>query len=155
MRGHGRRQSFSIRFLGGPEWATRMTCREAGCAAEREGWVMVLDPANDAHARAATSIKDNSGRQFVELRSESAAGELQGRAGALGIVETAPLLAIIGRTPPGMLVFVFPPGQQCFRLHQDREVVFAHNQYIHQSPAGFNEDFNIEADRINRAIQRG
>ena len=149
------RQSFTIQFLGGPDWATRMTCREAGCAAERDGWAMVLDTADDQHARAARRIRDDSGRRFVELKSDGAAEALERQADALGIANMEPLRAVLGRTPPGMVVFVFPPGQQCFRIHEDREVVFAHDRYVHTNPLGFNEDFNIEADRIDRAIRRG
>ena len=149
------RQSFTIQFLGGPDYATRMTCREAGCVAERDGWVMALDIADEKYAKAAQHIRDDSGRRFVELPSEGGVEAFERQAGALTAASRALLGAVLSRTPTGMAVFVFPPGQQCFRIHEDREVIFAHDRYVHTKPLDFNEDFNIEADRIDRAIRRG
>ena len=149
-----RDHKFRIQLLGG-ELATNMTCQEADCSNYAQGWCMVLDVSQIKHAEAATWIKDKSGRLFFELRSEDAmeeANKLQAR-GVLTVSES--FRTILLRTPPGMAVFVFPPGQSCFKEHLDREVVFRHNDYTHTRPLDFNEDFNEQADKTNTMIQRG
>lgn len=149
-----RLHNFRIRMLGG-EYATSMTCREANCPHYADGWCMVLDVSQAKHAEAATWIKDKSGRRFFELRSDDAleeANKLQAR-GVLTVSES--FRSILLHTPPGMVVFIFPPGETCFKEHLDREVVFKHNDYVHTRPIDFNEDMNIEGDKLNRMVQRG
>ena len=148
-------QNFKIALLGGPEFATRMTCREAGCANERNGWTVVLDPEhNEQHAKMARDI-DNSGRQFTRQLSEEALIYAANHREALGIRDLMALAAALEHVPAGMFVWLFPPGQQCFEVHQDREVVFSHDERIHTKPLDYNEDYNENAYRVNRAIERG
>lgn len=165
-------QQFKIKMLGG-EFATNMTCEDAGCQANREGWLSVLDVNDPKHAGAANWIKEKSGRRFFEFRSEVALEELLRLEGDAILAVTDELRGILQRTPPGMVVFVFPPGQQCFRMHEDREVVFQHQRgvlvgpqgkaslqptsepYIHVHPRDFNEHMNEEGYKVNRALQRG
>ena len=153
------KQDFKIAMLGGPEYATRMTCREAKCQNEAKGWAVVLDPSNEKHAAMARYIEGNSGRQFIMQRSEDALDYFVNHGVARGIVVDDVLLGLLRRTAPGMFVYVFPPGQQCFTRHQDREVVFSHesggSRRVHTRPLDFNEDYNIEADGIRRMVQRG
>lgn len=148
-------QRFRIGLLGHDY--LRMTCANANCQQQARGWAIVLDPEDAKHVKAADHIKNDSGRRYVELRSEDAAEYLSLHGTALG-VDMAPLRALVKRTPPGMLLFVFPPGQQCFRVHKDREVVFVHDardrQRVH-TPLGFNEDFNDTAYRTSRLIEQG
>lgn len=154
-----KRQDFKITLLRDPAHATRMTCREADCPNEANGWAVVIDPTDEKLASAARWIEGDSGRKYLKLRSEDALDEVVNHGGLLGLTLTAGLLTLLRNTPAGMIVFLFPPGQQCFKPHLDREVVFAHQRgersFIHERPLDFNEDFNIEADKINRALRRG
>lgn len=148
-----RQQKFRIKMLGG-EYATNMSCRDANCSAWRGGWLSVLDVhGTPAHADAANWIKRSSGRRYIELPSEGALEYLLTH--ELDLTVTQELRDILGRTAPNMVVFIFPSGQQCFREHLDREVVFAHDAYVHANPRDFNEDMNIEGDKINRLLKSG
>ena len=155
LRGH---QDFAIRFLGG-EFATHMTCQDADCEKYANGWTVILDGASAKGAEAANWIKNGSGRRFIEVRSEGALEYLTANAENLGITVSPSLRELLGRTPAGFVIFLFPPRQQCFALHEDREVVFSHHRAgqsrIHTRPLDFNEQFNIEGDKVNRARQRG
>lgn len=150
-------QKFQIGML--RDGAMRMTCREAGCEQERNGWAVVLDVAQPVHRQAARTIRDDRTRRHIEVASEGARAYLEANGPALGLTVTPGLAGLLERTPPGMAVFLFPPGQPCFREHLDREVVFVHRAServrLHQRPQDFTEHFNEEADRVNRMIQRG
>ena len=148
-------QDFKIALLGGPDFATRMTCAEAGCGNYARGFAVVLDPEDEKHAGNARYIEWDSGRQYVKQRSEEALDYFVNHGEEHGLVIHEELMVLLQRTPPGMLVYVFPPGQQCFKRHQDREVVFTHDRYVHTRPLDYNEDWNGEAHLINRAKQRG
>lgn len=141
------------------EGALRMTCVEAHCAQEREGWVTILDAADETHQGMAKLIREESGRRYHEVRSEDALEFVDAHGARIGMVNLEPLKAVLERTPPGFLVFIFPPGQACFRSHLDREVIFVHEQgamkRVHTRPQDFNEDFNETADRVNTLLQRG
>lgn len=166
-------QAFRISMLGG-EYATPMTCQEANCEAHRDGWFMALDvEGNDAHAEFATWVKEKSGRRFWEWRAPHALEEALTRQASGDLKVTPQLRAMLEGLAPGMLVFCFPPGQQCFKRHEDREVVFAHRQgifvdqgrpaskfiptgeRIHTNPRDFNEHHNEEAEKVNEAFQKG
>lgn len=160
------RQKFKIGML--REGATRMTCVEAHCEHERTGWAVVLDPTTEKHAKAARWIEGDSGREFVKLAAESALDWLVGHGHEKGITLTPALRQLIARTPPGMLVFLFPPGQQCFRPHLDREVVFAHQRVgiaggaehvvgarVHTRAEDYIEHWNDESYRVNKLLRRG
>ena len=135
--------------------ATRMTCSEANCQNMQHGWVTILNPSDDKHVKAAAWIEGDSGRKFTKLKADGALEYLVNHREALGITVTESLMTLLQNTPAGFWVLVFPPGQQCFTMHLDREVVFAHDQYVHIRPLDFNEDFNIEADKVNTALRRG
>ena len=151
-------RTFKIAFLGG-EFATEMSCQEAGCVAYAEGWVNVIDVSNPQLAAAATWIKQSSGRRFYEWDSAHALEEAH-RLQAQGVMTvTEALKATLGSLAPGMIVFYFHPGQQCFKEHLDREVKFLHQSdrgtYEHKRPLDFNEHHNEEAYKVNTARQRG
>lgn len=155
-------QRFTIAMHSDPaRGATRMSCVDAYCENERNGWVMVLDPNNAKHASALRWIHGDSGRKFVSVRSEEAADYFANHGAAQGITDTEGRLAdLISRTPPGLIVLAFPPHQQCFQPHVDREVVFAHrdaraNLRIHERFPDYREHWDEEADRVNRMVQRG
>lgn len=138
-----------------PNAETRMTCEEAGCTANAKGWFTVLDVATEDHAALANWIKRFSRRRFWEWDSLHALEEalrLQSR-GELTV--TPDLREMLSRMAIGLRVFCFPPGQQCFKNHLDREVVFKRNEYIHTRPVDFNEDMNERADRLGVLRQRG
>lgn len=153
--------------------ATRMSCSDANCQQKEHGWATVLDPENAEHVKAARWIEGDSGRRYLKLASESALEYLVNHQESLGLTITESLFTLLERTPAGMLVFLFYPGQQCFRPHLDREVAFVHRTGIlvrgamhpvfqptggarmHVRPRDFNEHFNEEADRVNEAVKRG
>jgi hypothetical protein len=147
-------QQFCIRLLGG-DYATHMTCQEAGCEAWARGWLNVIDPQNVDQAQYATDIKRSSGLTFYEFRSERALEEIVRREGSAIPTMTDVTKDALGRLPPGLIVFVFPPGQTCFKVHEDREVKFLHNRYEHTRPLDWNEDFNEEGYKVNRMLERG
>lgn len=143
------------------EVTTRMTCAEANCSAYLMGWVTPLDPENDVHAGALRWLHGDQGRRFIELRSEEAADWIANHGAAQGVTDSeGKLAALVSRTPPGLLILLFPPGQQCFKVHVDREVEFVHasargGRYVHERPADFEEDMNETAYRLGVLKQRG
>lgn len=148
-RGH----DFKIVFR--RDLATRMSCEEAHCEANAKGWFSVLNVATDEHAALATWIKTRSRRSFWEWDSAhalEAALLLQSRN---EINVTPELQQMLSSLAPGLVVFAFPPGQQCFKEHLDREVVFKHGDYVHANGRDFNEDHNETFDRVGVLRQRG
>lgn len=151
-------QRFAINLLGG-EYATDMTCRDAGCVAWAEGWLSVLDTENPAHAGAATWIKEQSGRKFYEWRGASAIEEAA-RLEAQGALTVTPALRqCLESLTASMVVFYFHPGQRCFKEHLDREVKFYHRTRLstreHVRPLDWNEHMNEETYKVNRIRERG
>ena len=135
--------------------APRMTCSDALCPNRLNGWATVLDPHNAEHAKTATWIKDKSKRRYLELQSLGALRYLDKYGARDGITLTVGLSDLLRRTPKGMLVFLFPPGQECFRHHLDREVTFLHDRYVHTRPRDFNEDHNERRYEFARMKERG
>jgi hypothetical protein len=133
--------------------AVRMSCGDVRCAAQRDGWLTTLDPEDGKHVAMMRWIEGDSGRKFFKLHSEDAA-EWVARYGATkGITDHAGTLAgILQRTPPGLVSYLFPPGQQCFRPHIDREVTFSHvtprSNYVHATPKDWEEDMEETADAV-------
>jgi hypothetical protein len=137
------------------ELATRMSCQEAECQQYRNGWVTTLDEGSEQGASDAHWIRTESKRGFIECRSEDALTYLDNQGFTF---------------PPGLTVFIFAPGQDCFREHKDREVVFLHQRgllvgahgfqataepRVHTRPQDFNEHFNESAYAVERMVQRG
>jgi hypothetical protein len=117
------------------------TCEEVDCPHYLMGWVTVLDPGDPSHWPLIRAARE-SGRRYEEMRSEEA-GERTGRDLAAG-----------------MLAFVFPAGQRCFRPHYlpiGREPLYVHTRgdrrRVHYRGEHFNEDFNEEAYRIGRLLR--
>lgn len=135
-------QHFRIGLL--REGAIYMSCSEARCPSYEHGWVVVVDEGSDLGQRQAHYIRYQSGRGFVEFPSQEASAYLEGEGLDL---------------PPGLTVFKFYAGQQCFARHLDREVLFVHEKAgqrrLHARPQDFIEDWNEEAYRANRALERG
>ena len=136
------------------EGATRMTCADANCQNRASGWATVLDPTDTAGAKQATMI-DGSGRRFIKLESATAEAYLAKHAKQIGVTVTPHLRELLQRTPAGMLVFLFPPGQECFKRHLDREVTFLHDRRVHEKPRDFTEDHNEGMYAFWRRKQRG
>lgn len=138
-----------------------MSCQNAHCEAERDGWVTVLDPENAKHASALRWLRGDQGRRFLQLRSEDAAEYISNHGASQGITDDAGKLArLIARTPPGLLLLVFYPGQPCLRPHIDREVIFTHSTRrggvrVHERPLDFNESMNEQAYAVGVLEQRG
>lgn len=146
-----RRQGAEVHY----EPVTRMTCEEAKCEANSKGWFSILNVQDAEHAQMATWIKQHSRRRFWEWDSTHALDQaliLQAR-GEMTV--TPDLHEVLLNLAAGLIVFAFPPGQQCFTQHLDREVVFLHNRYRHVNGRDFNEDMNEQADKVNTALGRG
>ena len=73
-----------------PGWWKPATCEEDKCPHWEFGWYTVIDPSTSFGQAQATYIRKSSGRRFRE--------------------EADPT--------PGLLRFIFEPGQKCFRTHQ-------------------------------------
>ena len=152
-------QNFVIKKLG-QEFSTQMSCQEAGCTAHAEGWLTVLNVEGDPqHAGIATWIKRSSGRKFYEWSGTQAMDEAH-RLQAQGALRVTPELTdCLEALTPGMVVFYFHAGQQCFRQHLDREVKFLHATRLgareHVRPLDWNEHMNEESYKINRARELG
>lgn len=137
--------------------ALRMTCQNANCDNERNGWVTVLDLGNEKHAGAAKLIEMDSGKRFAKFYARDAEDEIERHGGSWG-VDLAHLRFVVGNALPSMAVYVFFPGQACFKRHLDREVVFTRESregaFTHSKPLEFNEDHNESAFRFYRASGR-
>lgn len=148
------RQQFAIQFDRAD--FVRMACADADCDNWRNGFVIVLDP-TDEHHRSMCRAIETSGRRYARLVASTAAGYID-RDGANWGVDLVHLREVVGRALPHMLAYVFPPGQQCFKQHRDREVHFLNvtrDRIQTHSPLGYNEHWNQEMDQIARVIQRG
>lgn len=138
-----------------------MSCVNADCEAERKGWVTVLDmQGNEKHAQSARLIEQDSGRRFIRLESEDALDWFDANGARAGMTLTPQLHDMLAAVPRGFVIYLFPPGQQCFRPHMDREVSFLHRYprgrtYEHVNHKDFEEDFNESADRVGVLQQRG
>jgi acetylornithine deacetylase/succinyl-diaminopimelate desuccinylase-like protein len=130
-------QQFKIRFR--PDMATVMKCLEAQCPDYENGWASIIDESSDLGKKQAHYIRAESGRGFKEYSSENAAIEF-------------PQMASLA---PGLSVFIFAPGQKCFRNHLDREVQFFHGEREHVRPKDFNEDMTESAYAVVRSRERG
>lgn len=167
-------QQFQIEL--NKELGTPMSCQDADCANYHNGWMMVLNPAEEDHRAICEWIREASGRRYIEHASGEAIVAIEKRvaAGDLGMTLSPMLRETLERTPPGMVVFIFPPGQQCFKGHLDREVVFAHQRgrqrgrdlagslfvpagarRIHTRFEDFREHQNDESYKLARARERG
>lgn len=140
--------------------ALRMTCQQANCEAERIGWVMVLDVYGDEkHRKGAEFIEQDGGRRYFKATSDTALEWLDARGAASGITVTPRLRNLLAAAPRGMVVYLFPPGQPCFKPHLDREVGFIHQQgdakRVHQRFEDYAEHWNEERYRVNRMLQKG
>lgn len=153
-------QKFEINMYSDQEHgATRMSCQNANCEQERNGWMVVLDPENAKHRAAADFIVNDSGRRYLKVASEQALDAIAKVGDQLDVVDLEEVRAVVRRTPPGMLIFVFSRHQQCFRSHLDREVEFVHatprSRYVHANPKDFEEDMDESADAVGVLAQRG
>lgn len=153
-------QTFAINLHADAEHgAVRQSCQDVRCENERNGWAMVLDPEDAKHRGAMDFIEKDAGRRYLKVKSEEAAGLLARIGGQLDIASLGQLRGIVERTPPGLMVYLFPAGQQCFKAHVDREVEFVHvkprSRYVHVNPKDYIEDFNESADAVGVLRQRG
>ena len=141
--------------------ALRMSCQNANCENERKGWVTVLNVAGDEkHAAAARLIEQDSGKKYLKLDPDAALEWLAVHGADYGMTLTPRLHDLITACPRGFLLYLFPPGQPCFKRHLDREVSFAHRTprgvvRVHERPLDFNEHHNEVAYAINQERQRG
>lgn len=118
------------------------TCAEVQCAAHVKGWTTVADERTDLGMGHAYYIRKQSGRAFKESRDEH-----------------------------GMTVFVFTPGQRCFRSnHQVRierpEIYVVKggdwrgnprgiDPRIHARPSEWVDDFAGHQDRLATRLRQG
>jgi hypothetical protein len=119
-----------------PDQTVIEACASVGCAAWRQGWDTVVDEDTDLGKRQAAYIRQNSGRTFKELRSET-----------------------------GLTVFRFESGQRCFANHETRPARFLVRGGDHRSNLGvirehvgaddWVEDFALHQDHLAERIGRG
>lgn len=138
------KQHFRIALL--REGATRMTCREAKCQQYERGWMTVVDETSDLGQQQAHYIRTESGRRFVSFTADNP--------------PSAHAAIVAGmQIAGGMTVFLFYAGQECFREHADREVLFAHDKgqrrRVHTRPQDWMEHFNEEAYRAAETARKG
>lgn len=149
-----KQQQFRIKL--DRENALRMTCQNAHCDAEANGWVSALDVhGNEKHAQAARLIENDSGKRFIKLRAEDALDWFAKHGDTEGVTLTPRLHDMIAACPRSFVLYLFPPGQACFKRHLDREVVFSHGARIHERFEDYREDWDETADRVNRLIRAG
>ena len=154
MRGQAEQQRFTLSQPVETHFRPA-TCEEVDCPQQKFGWVICLDPTTQA-----AFITDilNSGRHFQKMRSEEASQRAS------------------RELPPGLLAFVFPPGQRCFRPHRvpvgrppnlvhQKGLVLAggamgtfvgtSEKRVHTKAENFVEHYNEEADELRRRRQAG
>lgn len=113
------------------------TCAEAECGPHRSGWVTAVDESTDLGRQQAYYIRRESGRRFVEQRTEA-----------------------------GMTEFAFEAGQRCFRTHRiplEREAVFyvqdgdwrVNGRRRVRSGQSWHDDFAEHLDRLKTNLERG
>ena len=119
------------------------SCEEAGCLAHAHGWATMCDESSDQGQRQAYYIRKQSGRLFVEARTE------------LGITR-----------------FTFEAGQRCFASDDHRVPLERPELYIvregdwrgnprgieprfHARPADWVDEFANHQDRLATAIEQG
>lgn len=114
-------------------WRT-ISCQEAGCLAQHNGFATKVDEATELGQRQAGFIRYRSGKPYRETREG------------------------------GITVFTFPPGVECFVQHKTRRArpsLFVvrrgdwrghfGTQTIHTSPDAWKDDFASHQDRLARA----
>ena len=115
------------------DWWETATCREVDCLHYIGGWKTTLDETNPDMADGADWIRHRSGLAFEERHD----------------VE-------------GLTVFVFPPGQRCFREHKQPSGKpgkltkrTTDGVYAFTRPKDFNESMNEEVYAAERLLERG
>ena len=128
----------TFQIISPPDLSLIIACKRAGCGAWRNGWQTICDETSALGAEQARYIRHQSGRTFRE--DKTAAGRLT--------------------------VFTFPPYQRCFREHRTRPERFiarggdwrgnpTGEHRVHQSAAGWVEDFALHQIRLTESIARG
>lgn len=117
------------------------TCEEVQCDKGEHGWKMLLDLNTELGQRQAYYIKHHSGRRFTHTV-----------------------------LPSGLTELIFPSGQECFEQHktrlerEERYIVRGGDHRgnplgtaprIHTRPEHWIEDFQENAEAVNRTIQKG
>lgn len=155
-------ERFAINLVSDPaRGAVPMSCENANCENWRNGWAVVLNVQGDVqHAAAGREIEHRSGRRYLKLDPEDAVDWFAIHGAGHGMTLTPRLNELIAATPRGFVLYLFPPGQPCFKRHVDRDVVFAHRGprgavRVHERPLDFNEDWNETAYDFERRTQRG
>ena len=115
------------------DWWQKATCRDVDCPHYLMGWKTMLDETDERMKDGADWIRFRSGLAFTESHD----------------VE-------------GLTVFVFPPGQRCFREHMEPtgkpgklSKRTTDGVYQFTRPQDFNESMNEEADQARRVLERG
>lgn len=122
---------YSIRTPQETHWRAT-TCHEVNCVHHLHGWQTIVDEATGLGQRQAHYIRREAGRHFTEDRNEA-----------------------------GLTVFIFPPGQKCFREHQarvGREEVFLKREQtgiFRMRPQDWVEDFGERQERLAERFRRG
>jgi hypothetical protein len=111
------------------------TCEEVDCAGYLHGWQSTIDESTDLGQRQADYIRRRSGRSYTEDRS-----------------------------PAGLTVFTFSPGQSCFRSGEHKtnlglEPAFVvdagDRRYRHSSGDSWADDLRTHTEAILGEINKG
>lgn len=117
----------------------RATCADVDCPQYLAGWETIIPAGSEAE-------------RF--LRTQAITGMVDGIRRYVSNEE---------RTPDGMVKFTFPAGQPCFKQSQHRQPTGRDPLFYHDTarrslqlrPVEFNEEFNEQAYRVSRSVQRG
>lgn len=126
-------KTYEVRAPLSTHWRT-ITCEQAGCLAQLNGFQVRTDESTDLGARQAAYIRHHARRPHREARENS------------------------------LTVFTFPPGTDCFTQHQTRRsrpplyVVrsgdwrqYLSRPQVHSSPEAWVDDFASHQGRLARA----
>lgn len=116
------------------------TCDEAGCQQHTNGWVSPIDERTELGRQQAWYIRNESGRRFREDRDQL----------------------------PGVTMFVFEPGQQCFAEHRvplDRPALYVvrggdwrgnpTGDIVRRKPDEWVDDFATHQNKLATELEKG
>lgn len=118
----------------------RGRCEEVDCSHQAGGWASPIDESTALGQQQAWYIRNQAGRRFVEDRNQM----------------------------PGVTLFVFEPGQQCFAEHQvplDRPALYIvrggdwrgnpTGDLVRRRPDEWVDDFAAHQDKLATELEKG
>lgn len=116
------------------------SCEEVGCQQQEQGWASAIDESTELGQKQAWYIRNQSGRHFREARNQM----------------------------PGLTLFIFEPGQQCFAEHRvplDRPALYIvrggdwrgnpRGEVVRRKPDEWVDDFATHQDKLATELEKG